>query len=418
MEPGLIAYSIPVFFLLIGLELVIDRSKKSGLYRFNDAITNISCGIGSQLTGVFIKTLSFIAYLFIWEKFRIFSEIPNTIPVWIILFIGIDFFYYWFHRLAHEISLFWGSHIVHHQSEEYNFSVALRQGWLQGAFSMWFYLPLALIGFDPFLFVSINALQTLYQFWIHTKTIDRMPAWFEYIFNTPSHHRVHHGVQPKYIDKNHGGTLIIFDRMFGTFQAEEEEVVYGITNHANSWNPVRVNFEYWIDLFRKIFKARNLKDGLKILFGPPGWKPDYMGGLSVATDVSSRNFEKYDTKVPVSLNYYVFFQYLIVLGGTSFFLFSLDKFDILGKVVASLFIIWSIVNLGAIFESRKWVIVSEFLRLVTIAIGSGWWAMNSLQQPWPVLVSGLLLLIVSLVWLLPKRAIFTAPISPLRNDAA
>ncbi len=416
MGPGLIAYSIPIFFLLIGIELVIDRSKKSGLYRFNDAVTNISCGIGSQLTGVFLKTLSFVAYYFIWEHYRI-ADIPNSWITWILLFIGVDFFYYWFHRLAHEISLLWGSHIVHHQSEEYNFSVALRQGWLQGAFSMWFYLPLAFIGFDPYVFVSINALQTLYQFWIHTKTIDKLPAPIEYVFNTPSHHRVHHGVNPKYIDRNHGGTLIIFDRMFGTFQAEEEEVVYGITNQARSWNPLRLNLEYWLDLIRKSFRAHNLKDGLKILFGPPGWKPEYMGGAPELKEVTNESFHKYDTDIPAKLNYYVLFQYLLVLGGTSLFLFNTDKLDTTGQITASMLILWSIVNLGAIFEGRAWVYYSEMLRLPVLAMAMLFWFDDAGVSS----ILSLVLVIafcLSMPFIYRHRTIFTQAVTPLREDAA
>ena len=160
-----------------------------------------------------------MGYLYLFKHYAIF-DISNSFFNYALLFIGIDFFYYWFHRLAHEVSLFWGTHIVHHQSEDYNLSVALRQSSFQGFIAMFFYLPLAIIGFNPIAFVTINAFQTLYQFWIHTKTINKMPRWFEFVFNTPSHHRVHHGRNPKYIDKNHGGTLIIFDRLFGSFQAE------------------------------------------------------------------------------------------------------------------------------------------------------------------------------------------------------
>ena len=208
----------------------------------------MSCGIGSQVSGLFLKALTVLAYIKLYEISPLKGKIPNAWWVWVALFVGVDFFYYWFHRLAHEISIMWGSHAVHHQSEEYNLTVALRQAWYQGAFSFVFYLPLAIMGFRPEMFFVISALVTLYQFWIHTKLINKMPAPFEYIFNTPSHHRVHHGVNPQYIDKNHAGTLIIWDRMFGTFEPEVEEVVYGITKQSKSWNPIWLNFEYWVDL--------------------------------------------------------------------------------------------------------------------------------------------------------------------------
>jgi sterol desaturase/sphingolipid hydroxylase (fatty acid hydroxylase superfamily) len=175
-----IKLSIPVFFLLIGLELLIDRIRKTNYYRFNDAVTNLSCGIGSQLAGIFLKVLTFGGYLYIYNNHALFSgAIPFTWWSVLVLFVGVDFFYYWFHRLAHEISVLWGSHIVHHQSEEYNLTVALRQAWLQGAFSWVFYIPLAFVGFEPLMFATVASFQTLYQFWIHTKFIIRMHPTFE-----------------------------------------------------------------------------------------------------------------------------------------------------------------------------------------------------------------------------------------------
>jgi sterol desaturase/sphingolipid hydroxylase (fatty acid hydroxylase superfamily) len=159
-----IALSIPIFFLLIGLELLISRLKHTQLYRFNDAITNISCGIGQQVIGVFLKTFTVLGYVFIYQNYRLIPNMPQNALTWVLLFIGVDFFYYWFHRLAHEINVLWGSHVVHHQSEEYNLSVALRQSWVQSVFSSLFYLPLAYIGFSPVLFVTIAAFQTCISF--------------------------------------------------------------------------------------------------------------------------------------------------------------------------------------------------------------------------------------------------------------
>jgi sterol desaturase/sphingolipid hydroxylase (fatty acid hydroxylase superfamily) len=364
-----IKLSIPVFFLLIGIELLIDRIRKTNYYRFNDAVTNLSCGIGSQLSGIFLKLLTFGAYVYIYNHFSLFKgQIPFIWWSIVILFVAVDFFYYWFHRLAHEISVLWGSHIVHHQSEEYNLTVALRQAWLQGAFSWVFYIPLAFIGFEPLMFATIASFQTLYQFWIHTKFINKMHPAIEYVFNTPSHHRVHHGVNPQYIDKNHGGTLIIFDRLFGTFQLEEEEVVYGITKQPKSWNPIWVNFEYWIDLFAKVFRVKHLNNKLKMLFGSPGWKPKELGGVEGSKPVSPANFNKYDTETPLSLNLYVLFHFALVLLGTSAFLFSLNHFSWPWKIYITAMIIFSLTNIGGIFESKKWVLYVEYLRLFLITL--------------------------------------------------
>ncbi|HLP49434.1 MAG TPA: sterol desaturase family protein [Chitinophagales bacterium] len=367
---SLIIYAIPVFFLLIGIELLIAKMRHLSYYRMNDAVANLSCGIGSQISGIFTKTFTFIGYTWLYQ--HSIWKIEDNALTFILLFIGVDFFYYWFHRLAHEISFLWGSHIVHHQSEEYNLTVALRQAWLQGAFSWVFYLPLAVVGFSPATFITIASLQTLYQFWIHTKLIGKMHPAFEYVFNTPSHHRVHHGVNPKYIDKNHGGTLIIFDRWFNTFQPEEEEVVYGITKQTNSWNPLWVNFEYWIDLFRQAFKVSNIKNFFLMMFKAPGWKPAELGGVEPLKEVSPQTFHKYNTEISSGLTNYAFFQFVIVLLSTTVFLVLQGKSSLannwpLKTLMASL-IILSLVNIGGIFERKTWVLVLEYLRIVAVAV--------------------------------------------------
>ncbi len=364
-----IVLAIPVFFLLIGIELFLDKIRKTNYYRLNDAVTNLSCGVGSQLTGIFLKVLTFGAYAFIFEHYSPFKGmIPNTWWTVVLLFVGVDFFYYWFHRLAHEISVMWGSHIVHHQSEEYNLTVALRQAWVQGAFSWVFYIPLAFVGFDPLLFITVASFQTLYQFWIHTKFINKMHPAFEYVFNTPSHHRVHHGVNPKYIDRNHGGTLIIFDRMFGTFQTEEEEVIYGITKQPKSWNPIWVNFEYWIGLFRDVMKVKDFKKRMNMLFKQPGWKPDELGGVEIPKEVTTQTFHKYNTEIPKSLSYYVFMHFALIILGTSWFLFNLTSFDFVLQLLLVLLIIFSLTNIGGIMESKRWAFVSEFFRLLMVSV--------------------------------------------------
>jgi sterol desaturase/sphingolipid hydroxylase (fatty acid hydroxylase superfamily) len=208
MDINPIILAIPVYFILMGVEVLYDQLKHKKRYRLNDAITNISCGITEQATGVFVKVFTVAVYHFFFVNFAVFS-VPETVFWTVVLFLGVDFFYYWAHRMSHQINLFWIGHIVHHQSEDYNFSVALRQGALQKVFTSVFYIPLAVIGFKTEWFLFIGAFTTLYQFWIHTEMIDKLPRWFEFIFNTPSHHRVHHGRNEKYLDKNHAGTLII-----------------------------------------------------------------------------------------------------------------------------------------------------------------------------------------------------------------
>src|SRR5687767_8322412 len=250
----LIALAIPVFFLLIGVEVLFAHRQQRRFYRLNDAITDLSCGVLDQVLGVFTQAAVFAAYIAIWQRFRL-AEVPTgAVWAWVVCFLGVDFLYYWFHRVSHESNLPWGAHIVHHSSEEFNLAVALRQGAFQPFFSWLFYLPLAWIGFPPAMLLVCSSLDTLYQFWIHTRAIDRLGP-LEWVFNTPSHHRVHHGCNPRYIDKNYAGTLIVWDRMFGSFEPEQEEVVYGVTKPVRSWNPLWVHFAHWADLAKRSRRA-------------------------------------------------------------------------------------------------------------------------------------------------------------------
>jgi sterol desaturase/sphingolipid hydroxylase (fatty acid hydroxylase superfamily) len=209
MEKSYIQLAIPVFFLLIGVELVAARLLERDAYRFSDSLNDLSCGILQQLLEVFLKTALFAGYAWLFAAHRV-CEIPAAAAwAWLACFLGVDFCYYWFHRWSHEVNAGWAAHVVHHQSEEYNLSVALRQGAFQPAFSWLFYLPLALVGFPPAMFLAVSSFNTLYQFWIHTRLVGRLGP-LEWLLNTPSHHRVHHARNPKYVDRNHGGTLVQF----------------------------------------------------------------------------------------------------------------------------------------------------------------------------------------------------------------
>lgn len=361
MHTDYIALSIPVFFFLIGIELLFDIKQRRELYRLNDSITNISLGIGQQVTGIFVKTAVMAGYLFLFDHYR-FITIPSTLLNWVLLFIGVDFFYYWFHRASHEINFLWAAHIVHHQSEDYNLSVALRQSWLQGLFSWVFYLPLALVGFDPIMFLTISSFNTLYQFWIHTQMIKTMGP-LEWILNTPSHHRVHHGSNPKYIDKNHAGTLIIWDRLFGTFQEEEEEVVYGITKPLKSWNPVWANIHYWNELYSISTKTNSWYDKIRVFLKSPGWHPAELGGFQQPPEVDAKRFYKYDIKNSGSNVWYVLFQFVFALLLAVLMLFKGSIMDTWQLLLVGLYIIFTLVMCGGILEKRVWNYQSEMVRI-------------------------------------------------------
>ncbi len=361
-----IVLSIPIFFILIGIELVVERLSHRKLYRLPDAIANLSCGITSQLSGLFMRVFAIGVYEVVYSNVAFFSW-DKTWTYWLVLFLLTDLAYYWAHRMSHEINLFWGGHVVHHQSEEYNLSVALRQSSFQVIWTFAFSLPIALLGFDTLDFALISALNTLYQFWIHTETINKM-GWFEYLFNTPSHHRVHHGRNPKYIDKNHAGSLIIWDKMFGTFQAEEERPIYGITKPINSLNAVWANFSHYAEMGKELKMIPSWSDKIKYLFKKPGWLPESLGGYRTAPEVDKQIYKKYDLTHPVKLNYYVLFQYLLCLGVTAFFLFKQKEFSMSEKALAAALISVWVVNCGVLFEKKKWVAYAEWVRIAVYSL--------------------------------------------------
>lgn len=364
-----IALAIPFFFLLMGVELawsVWSGAKEKRIYRFNDFIANMGCGIGSQVVGAFTKAFIFAVYLWVYEHGRLFT-LPDTALTWIVTFLLIDLFYYWFHRLSHEVNFLWAAHIVHHQSEEYNLSVALRQSWWQGLFSFWFYVPVAFLGVHPVIILTVGAFVTLYQFWIHTRAIGRM-GFLELILNTPSNHRVHHGSDPKYIDRNHAGTLIIWDKLFGTFQREEEEPVYGITTPLASWDPVTANFHYWGDLFRIARSCDRWQDKVMTFFHRPGWRPAALGGPEVPKEIDRTRYRKYDTQVPGVVMRYVAIQFIALIAATTGFLFGQQHLSQGQGIGAAIVIMVWVMSLGLLMEGRRWAVIVEALRIVALVV--------------------------------------------------
>jgi hypothetical protein len=318
----------------------------------------------------------------------------NSWLTWLLLFLGVDFFYYWFHRMSHEVNALWAAHIVHHQSEDYNLSVALRQSWFQGWFSWVFYLPLAVVGFDPIMFVAMNSFNTLYQFWIHTTTI-RSLGPLEWVFNTPSHHRVHHGSNPKYIDKNHAGSLIIWDRFFGTFQKEEEEVIYGITKPLNSWNPIWANFHYWQELWDMAKSSRGF-DKVRVFLKPPGWQPAYLGGFQAPEEIDLTTYSKYDYDGLRQDHVYVFFMFLLALGLATAVLFLKSSIEIIPLYATMYYLLVMLGITGGLMENRAWLIPAEYARIIsTLLVALLFW-----QHPdFNLIMRGTsILVLVNLIW--------------------
>ena len=264
-------FAIPVFIALIIIEVVINAKKNLNLYKFKDSTANITMGLGSVVIGLLTKTFAFFVFLWIYQ-FRLF-EIPNTWWMWGLLLLADDLTFYWYHRLAHQIRFFWAAHVQHHSSEHMNFSVALRQSWGEPFIKFLFYIWLPFIGFNPVYILIMQAISLVYQFFPHTKLVGKLGP-IEWIFNTPSHHRVHHATQVQYLDKNHAGILIIWDRMFGTFQKEIEVPTYGITVNINSFNPLKIASHEYISLWQDMRRAKKLSDKIKYLINPPGWSHD------------------------------------------------------------------------------------------------------------------------------------------------
>ena len=272
----IIFYAIPVFILSIVVEVFYFRyqQKHQDHYHTKDTVSSLSMGIGNVITGFVSKAVVFGALVLVYQ-FHIFNPDRTTWWYWIAIFFADDFSYYWFHRISHKVRYFWASHVVHHSSEFYNLGTALRQTWtgnISGSFI--FYLWMPLIGFHPIDVFLMQTISLIYQFWIHTEAIQFMPKPFEFIFNTPSHHRVHHGSDLKYLDKNHAGILIIWDRLFGTFQKEEERPHYGLTKNLSTFNLFSIAFHEWKSIINDISKAPDVKSGLGYVFGPPGWSHD------------------------------------------------------------------------------------------------------------------------------------------------
>jgi sterol desaturase/sphingolipid hydroxylase (fatty acid hydroxylase superfamily) len=237
LSPNPIALAIPFFFLLIAVELGVARAQRRPRYRFADAIADLGCGIGQRVTLLFYEGALLALYAGVYAHARLLDLGRWPVAAWVVALLGVDFTYYWWHRASHRINALWAAHVVHHQSEDYNLAVALRQGILTPVTSMPFALPLALLGVPPLIWAAAEAINTLYQFWIHTETVRGLGP-LDAVLNTPTHHRVHHGANPRYLDKNYGGIFIIWDRLFGTFEPEVEPVVYGITKPLRSFNPL------------------------------------------------------------------------------------------------------------------------------------------------------------------------------------
>jgi sterol desaturase/sphingolipid hydroxylase (fatty acid hydroxylase superfamily) len=402
----IIARSVPFFFVLIGLELLVARVRKRPLYRLSDSISDLSCGILSQLAGIFIALLTIAAYGWVQQHWALQRWLPlpawsHSAPAWVAVFLLDDLAYYWMHRASHVVNLLWAGHVVHHSSEEFNLTVALRQSSLHGLMSWLFYMPIALLGVPVTMWLVCHALNLVYQFWIHTREVNRLGP-LEWILNTPSHHRVHHGINPEYQDKNFAGTLIIWDRLFGSFEPERAAAVYGITKPIQTWNPLYANVHHFAEIARNARAARRWGDRLRAVFAHPRWRPAELGAPLEPRRVSVESFEKYAPPVARELKLYALLQFLVVLAGSLALLGAVGTLATGELLAGGFYVALSLGNIGGMLEARSWAGVSEAMRLLALG-GAGGGLLVAGSGPAWLSAASVVFALGSLAWLLRLR---------------
>ena len=325
----IIVLATPVFLLLIAMEYAVGRTRGRNTYRLNDTLNSVGLGVMSQVTGVFGKLLRIGMYTLVFEHVAVTRLPADALWVWLFALLAYDFCYYWLHRAGHRVAVLWAAHAVHHQSEDYNLGTALRQtssgfllGWL-------FYVPLAVAGVPPLVFGVVALIDLLYQFWVHTQQVGKL-GWFDRWFCSPSNHRVHHAVNERYVDKNYGGILIVWDRMFGTFQEEDdaERVVYGTRGPLRSWNPLWANLQVYRDLALDAWRAEAWPDKLRVWVMPPGWRPSDVAARWPRAVFDVAQVQRYDPAVDRRALWLAAGLFLAVLGATAGFLWFAHRLTV------------------------------------------------------------------------------------------
>ncbi|MEM1261536.1 MAG: sterol desaturase family protein [Pseudomonadota bacterium] len=324
----LIAYAIPFFLLALLAEIVLDRRRNASFFRFNDAISSLSAGALSTTTGLFTKVLEITIYALAIDHVALYRLDPalfdlswSGVGSFLVVLLAWDFLYYWHHRFGHTVNVLWAAHVVHHQSEDYNLSTALRQASTGFLFGWLFYLPLILIGVPVHVVATASAVDLIYQFWVHTQHVGSL-GWFDRVFVSPSNHRVHHAQNQRYLDKNYGGILIVWDRLFGTFAPEDtaDPCIYGVRKPLNSWDPLTANLQVYRETWRLAGRLRSPIDKLCVWFRRPNWRPIEEGGPLTLDDSTLASFERFQTVQPIPIRHYVLVQFLVAVvltGGVS-----------------------------------------------------------------------------------------------------
>jgi alkylglycerol monooxygenase len=404
MQEIIITWATPVFFVLIALELLVAKLRGREVYHSSDAINSLALGVISQIVAVFSKLLTLGIYAWCVQRLALFALPANSLWVWVSALLIYDFLYYWLHRCGHEVNILWAAHVVHHQSEDYNLTTALRQTG-SGALLGWlFYLPMAILGYPLEVFVVVALIDLLYQFWVHTEMVGRL-GWFDRVFCSPSNHRAHHAVNDKYLDKNYGGILILWDRLFGTFVEEDDNdrPVFGTRSPLRSWNPLWANAEvYWATL-KDAWHARRWRDKLLVWIKPPGWRPADVAARFPKPDFDIRR-ERFIPPLSRGLTVYSLVQFALLLAMGVHFLDLAKHLPALALFGYAVFLVLSLYALGALTEGQRRGFVFELARLLVTAaipwVTGGWFGVAHLDvRVIGVLVATPLVSAVILGWL-------------------
>ncbi|MBT1063925.1 sterol desaturase family protein [Bowmanella sp. Y26] len=365
--------AIPFFFLLIAIELVAERVRHTDYYRVNDAINSLSAGVLSRVIGVVYKLIPFTIYALVFEHIA-WLTLPDSLWVGVLAFVLYDFFYYWNHRLGHEMNVLWAAHVVHHSSEEYNLTTALRQS-SSSLFSWVFYLPMAVLGITPEMFIAVGSLNLIYQFWVHTRHVPKL-GWLEWILVTPSNHRVHHAQNQRYIDRNYGGVFIVWDRLFGSFQEELEDdpPLFGIRKALRSWNPLWANVHVYSQLAHDCWHAARWQDKVQIWFKRTGWRPADVEAKYPIPKADLSRFEKYDPPIGTATKLYSLLQHGLTILIALMLMLRGNEITLWQQWGIMLFVLFSTFSVGALMEQRRFALWLELVKnlsvLATLAVFS------------------------------------------------
>lgn len=352
---------MPFFFLLIIIELLLEKAKGTDYYRVNDSINSLTAGVLSRMTGIVKQLFPLTVYVVAYEQLALFN-IESSWWSWLVAFVLYDFCYYWNHRLGHEMNILWAAHVVHHSSEEYNLTTALRQSG-SSVFSWVFYLPMAILGFDPIVLITVGSLNLIYQFWVHTRHIPKL-GWYEWVFVTPSNHRVHHAQNQIYIDRNYGGVFIFWDRIFGSFQEEldSDKPIYGIRKALKSWDPLWANVHVYSQLFKDCWHAQRWQDKLLIWFKRTGWRPVDVEKNYPLSKVDLTKFKKFDVPLSLINKLYSLLQYLLIVFVGLLLMMNVAKFALAEQVVVVLFVLYASFSAGSVLEKKPIAIYLEWVK--------------------------------------------------------